>query len=49
MVVSGKVSGDGQVIYGRYNKGAEGVIHKLEIKEHKTEWRNNANKWYDNF
>ena len=43
--VTGKVVADGNSITSKYKDSLEGVIHSLEIKEHKIVWHAGLRRW----
>ena len=45
VAVTGKVLADGDSIKSKYKESLEGVIHSLEIKEHKIVWNAGLETW----
>ena len=43
--VTGKVVADGNSIKSKYKDSFEGVMHSLEIKEHKIVWHAGLRRW----
>ena len=49
VAVSGIVTADNKNITGLYNNEVKGVIQKISIKEHKSEWKAASKNWYVSF